>query len=307
MLRWWLALGAGLITCLTVLLLLVLHIARDFSYVGQEIAFLGFNYGEVNIYRYDIPRGALLTLPDTGLSPSSLAWSPDGQLLVMTTGNSGRRIHTVDINTGVTHRLLATGERDQEPVYSPNGERIIFTSSANNQPIAQVPVVYMMDADGSRAQVVADGMVISHAVRWLDDDQLVFINSRSYPITITRLDLRSQEQITLFVSEDVRLDALDASRDGRVVVYSSQDFRYAVIHSNLYLLDVGTGTTRQLTQGFYLDSYPAIAPDGKRVLFVSDRYSRGLYGLVLMNLHGGEPKRLPLPNMEFISHPVWRP
>lgn len=57
--------------------------------------------------------------------------------------------------------------------------------------------------------------------------------------------------------------SVDVSPDGRTIVFD--------LLGDLYTLPIEGGTARQLTQGMALDGQPRFSPDGKKVLFVSDR------------------------------------
>ena len=57
--------------------------------------------------------------------------------------------------------------------------------------------------------------------------------------------------------------SLDVSPDGRTLVFD--------LLGDLYLLPIEGGQARSLTSGLPYDAQPRFSPDGKRVVFVSDR------------------------------------
>src|SRR5687767_2145349 len=57
--------------------------------------------------------------------------------------------------------------------------------------------------------------------------------------------------------------SLDVSPDGRTLVFD--------LLGDLYLLPIDGGKARPLTQGMAFDAQPRFSPDGRAVLFVSDR------------------------------------
>jgi dipeptidyl aminopeptidase/acylaminoacyl peptidase len=91
--------------------------------------------------------------------------------------------------------------------------------------------------------------------------------------------------------------AADLSPDGSRVVFAqtrivpgeTEDDDEAE-HSDLHLLEVGSGEIRRLTQNDSTNSAPAVSPDGSSVVFMSTRTEKPQ--LWLLPLGGGEPRRL---------------
>ncbi|MEM9290228.1 MAG: S9 family peptidase [Acidobacteriota bacterium] len=74
--------------------------------------------------------------------------------------------------------------------------------------------------------------------------------------------------------------------------------------SDLWLTDLGTGESRQLTTHPENDHSPRFSPDGRYLLFVSQRVKPAQ--LFLLDLQGGEARQLTeMP--ESVSQPVWSP
>ena len=62
----------------------------------------------------------------------------------------------------------------------------------------------------------------------------------------------------------------DWSPDGKNVVYVS----YQKDAMELWLLDLGSGKSQQLTSGGAVNVEPRWSPDGKRIVFVSTTYNK---------------------------------
>ena len=82
------------------------------------------------------------------------------------------------------------------------------------------------------------------------------------------------------------------SPDGRTVVFSvdTKDLEEGKSWSQLWNLDLEKGITHQLTHRKDHDASPSFSPDGKHILFESDR--DGSSQLYLMSVKGGEARQL---------------
>ena len=89
-----------------------------------------------------------------------------------------------------------------------------------------------------------------------------------------------------------RVGAFDVSPDGKLAVFpvTEYDIKANTSTSDLYLLNIEEGTTRQLTFSGREGS-PVWSPDGKKIAFVSRRHS-GPGQIYILDLSGGEAKKL---------------
>jgi|SRR5579884_1104140 len=103
------------------------------------------------------------------------------------------------------------------------------------------------------------------------------------------------------------LSDMQLAPDGRTVAYTvgRLDPETDKDTSAIWLLDLASGESRQLTAGEAADSQPRWSPDGSKLLFVSTRHE-GKPQLFVMPVAGGEPKRLT--GMELgATSPDWSP
>jgi len=96
------------------------------------------------------------------------------------------------------------------------------------------------------------------------------------------------------------------SPDGSKVIYSvyQVDPETEEETSTLYLLDVTSAISRQMTGGKHRDGSPAFSPDGKQIAFVSSR--AGAPQIFLLPVDGGEAQQLTTLK-QGASNPVWSP
>lgn len=111
------------------------------------------------------------------------------------------------------------------------------------------------------------------------------------------LPMQPQREISFETDQGSQL-SLDVSPDGKTIVFD--------MLGDLYALPVKGGRARQLTSGMALDTQPVWSPDGKRILFISDR--SGAENLWTVKADGTEPRQISLhdDNPVFVS-PEWAP
>ena len=111
------------------------------------------------------------------------------------------------------------------------------------------------------------------------------------------LPLEAARQVSFETSEGSPL-SLDVSPDGRRIVFD--------LLGDIYDLPVSGGEARKLSSGLALDAQPVYSPDGRTILFLSDR--SGAENLWLMDADGRNPRQISFydDNPAF-SSPEWSP
>src|SRR5512147_1450490 len=119
--------------------------------------------------------------------------------------------------------------------------------------------------------------------------------------------LPAQQPFTLeHFRKFVGVGGVELSPDGRtaVVSVSRPNFQTDRTESELYAVDVATGTSRQLTFARRAVSGARFAPDGRTLAFLSPD-SSGENQIWLMPMNGGEPRRLT-SHVTVVEHFSWR-
>jgi hypothetical protein len=98
------------------------------------------------------------------------------------------------------------------------------------------------------------------------------------------------------------------SPDGGAIAFSVLDGGF----TDLYVYDVDTGTLRRLTNDAFADLQPVFSPDGRRIAFVSDRFSSDLSSLAfapcqlaVVDLISGNVAALPAIDGAKQMNPQW--
>lgn len=90
--------------------------------------------------------------------------------------------------------------------------------------------------------------------------------------------------------------SLDVSRDGRTLLFD--------MLGDLYAMPMAGGPARQLTQGLAFDTQPTYSPDGRSILFVSDR--SGADNLWIADADGRHPRQISFgDDATTLVSPAW--
>jgi TolB protein len=231
---------------------------------GERIAFSVLGERGTQIYLQSLRGGAARRLGVTsrGLNITP-TFSPDGATLVYAHGeDEGTDLMSVPVGGGAGRRItVGRGTDNVSPSFSPDGRRIAFTSGRSGH-----PEVYIMDADGTNAELLTPFNFGDQYYRsnpdWSPDGRLIAFQSqiegRFQVMTISLRD-RSIKQHT---SEGANEDPSWAP-DARHLVFTST----RTGTRQLFVLDVESGRVRQLTRS-----------GGARLAAWSGRMDRGAPG-----------------------------
>jgi Tol biopolymer transport system component/imidazolonepropionase-like amidohydrolase len=110
------------------------------------------------------------------------------------------------------------------------------------------------------------------------------------------LPLRSDGKIE-FTTDEGSWMSLDLSPDGRTIVFE--------LLGDLYTVPFAGGTAVNIARGMAFDSQPKFSPDGKSIVFISDR--SGAENLWVMEPDGKNPKTLTRGTRAKFASPTWTP
>jgi Tol biopolymer transport system component len=226
--------------------------------------------------------------------------SADGRFLPVTDWSTGD-LALRDLAAGQTRRLTNKGPWMQSaefamfPVPSPDGRQVAYTWF-NKEMIWDLRV---MGTDGSAPRVLSKGSGADFAVPagWTPDGKHI-------AAALVRGDGASQAALLSVADGSVRVLKTFAkedraghggvkgglSPDGRFIAYDRWPNPEAK-QSDIFLLSAQTGKETPLVQHPANDFFPVWTPDGKAVLFTSDR--SGTLGLWLQQVSDGKPAGAP--------------
>ncbi len=189
--------------------------------------------------------------------------SPEGEWVAYTVstsslepGKSGTQIWMVPSGGGEPIAMTADGYSASSPDWSPDGRYLSFTASRGDSAQTQVWVLDRRMGEGQ--ELTKEKWGIS-GYEWSPDGSKILLTIRD-PDPVDTLPTHKKPKVT----PPWEIDRLQFKRDRVGYITGNR-------HTHLYVFDVATRTTTQITSGDYDAGSPAWSPDGTRVAFVANR------------------------------------
>jgi Tol biopolymer transport system component/DNA-binding winged helix-turn-helix (wHTH) protein len=277
-----------------------------FSPDGKQIAFISERDGNYEIYVMDMDGKNVKRLTDHPSAESHPVFSPDGTQIAFTSDreaeNADVYLMNADGSGGVKRLTTWSSQETVEPgCWSPDGTEIAFYSDHDGK----TDDIYVVSAEIFRPQ-----KILAEAEQQLgfpsyspDGKQILYqaeLKNKGGELRI--FNLESQRNRTLLKTENPDLGP-SFSADGNSILLQNK------LASNTEICVVkadGTGLTN-LSNNAARDISPAFSPDGKQIVFASNRDGNfELFQLYLMNADGSNQHRIYYSS-GISSSPVWSP
>ncbi|MBI2835516.1 MAG: serine/threonine-protein kinase [Acidobacteria bacterium] len=239
----------------------------------------------INIRRLDLPR--LLFAGQL---------SQDGRYLPYS-AESYDRLLLLDLATGKTRTLASdAGQRAQgiiaEAVVSPDSSEVAYSWQSDACRCVELRIVDARGAGNPPRLLVRDESLLAMTLAdwsWDRTEILALLSKKNQTHEIALVSAQNGS-VRILKAGLESLTALHLSPDGLHVAYD-----YPVAEDNdardVFLLSIDRSRDVPLVRGRFQDAYPVWTPDGRGVLFVSDR--SGTTGLWLVPVLAGEPHGEP--------------
>ena len=206
-----------------------------------------------------------------GLSVSELSERWMKEQKVQYWPDIAKREEPADFATRITNHVKENNFYNTSPAISPQGDKIAFISDRDDY--FDVYVISTIDnkikkiVNGQQTKNFEELHLLTPGISWSPDGKKIALAVKSGERdAINHIDVNSGEE------ENIELElqgifSVDWSRQGDKIVFVGNTSH----QSDIYIYDLATKASVNLTNDLFSDSDPVFSPDGQRIFFVSDR------------------------------------
>ena len=250
------------------------------------------------------PRPLTLEDHEAVKSPYGLRISPDGRHVAYVLDDA---IHVAATDGGASRRVTADQARASEPRWSRDGKSLYFLSKrSGNSQLWRLPLAEFGEAvQVTKLDAGVDALVFSpdESRLLLEFTDKALKEAADKPGDDDKSDEKKDEAKQPLVI--TRLEFKEDAGEGYLTGDRAE---------HLHVLELASGKLTQVTSGDYSESEPAWSPDGRRIVFVSNReeeadasYKTDLWVVPSDNTDKGR-NLVRLTNDERVkSEPAWSP
>jgi len=203
----------------------------------------------------------------------------------------------------------SSGRIYADPVWSPDGSKIAFTVEAESGSRVGLPVIWVMNADGSNQTQLTDSTADREPAWSPDGTRIAFSNwrwsARNHNLWVMNPDGSNQTRLTSNAGDEHNPAW---SPDGtKIAFYSVPNDSLGCSSGDnweIYVMNADGSNQTNLTNNAARDFSPAWSPDGGKIVFTSDR--DGNDEIYVMNAGGSSQTRLT-ESEAMDDNPAWSP
>lgn len=180
-------------------------------------------------------------------------------------------IFAMNLDGSDLQQLTDAPGRDFEPIWSPDGQQVVFSSDRDDPDNAYL---YIMNADGSDQRRLETSMASDQiGARWSSDGEWILFHSNPLVDGSPRFDIfkihPDGSGLVNLTNAPGNNFMGDWSPDGKRIVFVSQRDG----NRQLYVMNADGSNQVRITDGSWENSLPRWSPDGQYIVFESNRSS----------------------------------
>ncbi len=239
---------------------------------------------------YFMPGDTTIVYASTHLGGEACPTEPSRDLGYVWPIYESYDIFVADLDGNIIDTLTTEPGYDAEPTVSPNGDKIVFTSTRSGD-----LELWTMNLDGSDKRQVTSGLGYDGGAFFSPDgSKLVFRSSRpqseeeqaEYKDLLSR-NLVKPSDMEVYVcnvdgSELKQVTNLGNANwapffhpSGEKIIFSSNHRSRRGFPFNLFMINVDGSGLEQITHDEQFDAFPMFSPDGTKLIFSSNRNNGG--------------------------------
>ena len=260
-----------------------------------RLAFVGNERGNKEIYVSDYDGHNVQPMTNDRSIALLPRWSPDGMKIMYNSyKDGGPMLYMKDIRSNRVKRISSRAGLNIGASWTPDGKNVALTLSKNGN-----PDIYAIDLNGKILKKLAGhwGIDVSPAFS-PDKKKMAFVSNRSGSPQIYLLHLETGREERLSFEGKYNTSPVWSSLN-RIAFVSMNDG-----HFDIYTMDADGGRVKRLTENQGNNEDPCWSPDGRYIVFSSNR--KGRYHLYMMNANGQNQSRITFLRGDQ-SSPSWAP
>ncbi len=273
---------------------------------GSQLAFIGERPGDRQVYLAD-PDGTQarqITVDEGGFK--SLAWSPQGDILVLETDTLQERLYLLEPTSGALQLLTPETGRHLRPTWSPDGTQLAFISNRDVERTSATAFdLYLMNRDGSNLRRLTSDHPASSSwfPWWSADGRYLALGSISW--------VGSEDLYVIDILTGERIQLTEPGADAAAPVWSpngrwlAYETRYGGSFWKIALYEVGTGQMRMLFRSSGDQRRPAWSLDGTHVMYIGNEGRN--WDIYQVSIETSTSPRRLTHSRAIDYSPVWRP
>jgi len=266
---------------------------KQIAFTTEEIIDPASRQGDSALYVVDVAGGAPKKVVDGDAAQSS--WSPSGQRITYWGTAGGQRdIYTVAVAGGTAVPVTQDPATDWSPVWSPDGRFIYFSSDRGGaMNLWRIAVDQSSGrVEGPPEPVTVGAQASSGLPRFSKDGSRLAFRSRVGAINPAAIpfdagSMRAGAPVLLDTQNTIRVPS-DVSPDGKEIAYYNIGER----QEDLFI-GSPDGSMRRITDDPSRDRAPVFTPDGRSLVFYSNR--DGNWAAWMIGIDGGGLRKITGP------------